>query len=63
MYDGVASDGAINLAIDIDIATLFLKPIHTLIVEITNKYGYGMYKFETLKKSKIILDSGEIVWQ
>lgn len=63
MYDGVASEGAINIALDINPAESFLKPISTFTVEILEKYGYGMYKYNIEKKSKRILANGKIEWQ
>ncbi|EOH6036940.1 hypothetical protein SLJ62_11890 [Acinetobacter pittii] len=62
MYDGVASDGAINIALDVDIAEVYLKPIYTITLNIVEVYGYGLYKYKIEKKSKIILENGSIVW-
>jgi hypothetical protein len=63
MYDGVASDGAINIAMDIDIAEAFLKPIYAITLSILDKYDYGLYKYKIDKKSQIILENGEIIWR
>lgn len=63
MYDGVASDGAINIALDVDIAESFLKPIYTITINILDKYSYGLYKYEIIKKSRVILDDGQILWK
>lgn len=63
MYDGVASDGAINIALDVNIAESFLKPIYTITLNILDKYGYRLYKYEIIKKSRVILEDGQIVWK
>ncbi|KYQ83593.1 hypothetical protein AWW72_13475 [Acinetobacter sp. NRRL B-65365] len=63
MYDGVASDGAINIALDVNIAEAFLKPIHTITINILDKYDYGLYKYKIDKKSKQIFENGEIQWE
>lgn len=62
LYDGIASGGAINMALDVNTAESYLVPIYTITVKILNKYGYGMYRFETIKKSKHIYSAGEIYW-
>ena len=63
MYDGVASDGAINIALDVDIAKSFLKPIYTITLNILDKYDYGLYRYEIIKKSRVILNDGQILWK
>lgn len=63
MYDGVASDGAINIALDVDIAKSFLKPIYTITLNILDKYDYGLYRYEIIKKSREILNDGQILWK
>lgn len=63
MYDGVASDGAINIALDVDIAKSFLKPSYTCTLNILDKYDYGLYKYEIVKKSRVILSDGQILWK
>ena len=45
------------------IAKSFLKPIYTITLNILDKYDYGLYRYEIIKKSRVILNDGQILWK
>ena len=63
IYEGIASEGARNLAINLNCAENFLIPKKSMIFKIIKNHGFGLYEYEILNRSKYIESNGCIVWE
>lgn len=62
MYDGIESNGAINIALKESSQNSHLKAENCYIFKINKKYGYGIYDHTMINRSNSIDDFGNIVW-
>lgn len=63
IYPSVAHEGAMNLAITPRAADTKLKIGATFVVRIRQKYDYGLYDFEIVRKARGQHGDGTIDWQ
>lgn len=63
VYPSVAHEGAMNLAITPHAADTRLKIGPTFVVHVRQKYDYGLYDFEVVRKAKGQHGDGTIDWQ
>ena len=63
IYDGIESNGAINIALKDSSHNNHLKPESCFIFKINKKYGYGIYDHTIINRSNNIDDFGNIAWR
>lgn len=63
VYEGIASEGARNLVVNLNCAEKFLIPKKSMIFKIIQNHGFGIYDYEVLNRSQYIDSNGTIVWE
>jgi hypothetical protein len=61
-YQGIESSGALNLAFSENSYSDYLEVNNTMVLKVSECYGFGLYEDKILKKSKSIEGNGKILW-